>query len=94
MSVAGVVSSMCMLLVGFLVGHFELHTTLPTQVVVSFTEMEHKVRRAHPRAAPRSSARLTLRRRDVCLAAHCARRLHWAELGLLRPTAPTVLTSV
>ena len=43
-SFAGLASYACMLLVGFLVGHFELHTTVPTQLVTSFTQMEHKVR--------------------------------------------------
>ena len=41
-SFAGLASYACMLLVGFLVGHFELHTTVPTQLHVS--QMEHKVR--------------------------------------------------
>ena len=49
-SFAGLASSVCMLLVGFLVGHFELHTTVPTQLVTSFTQMEHKVRAALLRA--------------------------------------------
>jgi hypothetical protein len=43
-SFGGLASSGCMLFVGFLVGHFELHTTVPTQLVTSFSDMEHKVR--------------------------------------------------
>ena len=42
-SLWGLASSLCMLLLGFLVGHFELHTTVPSQLVSSFTHMEHKV---------------------------------------------------
>ena len=44
-SLWGVASSLAMLLLGFLVGHFELHTSVPSQLVASFTHMEHKVTR-------------------------------------------------
>ena len=41
-SVAAVGTSIVMMLVGFMVGRFDLHTTVPSQVIDSFTEMEHK----------------------------------------------------
>ena len=64
-SFGGLASSLCMLLVGFLVGHFELHTTVPTQLITSFAEMEHKVRPA--KACPNPCAAWLAAARTVCL---------------------------
>lgn len=77
-SFAGVASSMAMLLLGFLVGHYELHTTLPTQLITSFTQMEHKVRTPPPPPATRPSIRTPARHELISgplRAAYCARRL-------------------
>ena len=54
-SITAIGSSILILLLGFIIGRFELHTTVPTTLVDSFTNMAHKVR-------PRTSAPFPVRR--------------------------------
>ena len=90
-------SSLLMLLAGWLVRHYELHSTVPSQLLASFTHMEHKV--PHPAlSAPPSLAAspcppslwLSLSGHRV-VSAHCARRLHRAGCGILRAVAAPLL---
>ena len=47
-SITAIGSSILILLLGFIIGRFELHTTVPTTLVDSFTNMAHKVRAPLP----------------------------------------------
>lgn len=92
-SLSGLGSSLLMLLAGWLVRHYELHSTVPSQLLASFTHMEHKV--PHPAlSVPPSpcppSLCLSLSGHRV-VSAHCARRLHRAGCGILRAVAAPLL---